>query len=339
MAVRHIFCIYQVVTALHLGRSIISDELEPAIEILKAGGLVAVPTETVYGLAGNGVDAAVVSQIFEVKNRPTFDPMILHFPDLESMEPFVKDIPAFGMSLANEFWPGPMTLLLEKTDLVPDIVTAGSYKVAVRVSSHPMLLSLLQSISFPLAAPSANPFGYISPTTAQHVDDQLGDKIAYILDGGPCEVGLESTIVDVTMETPTVLRKGGVTIEDIIGVIGSVTVKDTSTSQPSAPGMLHSHYSPRTPFYVIDKKNSLDQFAPEEVGVIAFDKLWDNVPSKNQIVLSEKSELKEAAQKLFASMREMDSRGFKVIFSERFPDIGLGRAMNDKLLRASTKDK
>lgn len=313
----------------------IGKDIDEARRLLQFGEVVAVPTETVYGLAGNGISPETVARIFEIKNRPRFDPMILHFSDIHSIQPYVQAMPEKGQTLADALWPGPLTLLLSKTDKVLDLVTAGSPKVAVRIPSHPMLAELLQQLDFPLAAPSANPFGYISPTTAQHVADQLGDRIEYILDGGPCEVGLESTIVDVTSEKPVVLRKGGIDIETIDALIGSVEVLETSSSRPTAPGMLVSHYAPRTLFRLLEDDEFPSDIPLGNIGVLAFDCFWPDIPPENQIILSSTGNLGEAARRLFSSMRELDGKGLNLILARRVPDRGLGRAINDKLRRAS----
>lgn len=312
----------------------IGTDIALAKTFLENGELVAIPTETVYGLAGNGTDLKAVSRIFEVKNRPSFDPLILHFANEEDLKPYVKNLPQAVQMLGRKFWPGPLTMLLEKSDLVSDLITAGSPKVAVRIPAHPLAIALLNSLPFPLAAPSANPFGYISPTSPIHVADQLGNEIPYILDGGQCEVGLESTIVDVTSSIPRVLRKGGIAIEDMEGLFESMEIQSGSSSRPSAPGMLSSHYAPKT---ILRLKSQLDDWpSPDlKVGVLAFNRFWEEFPTENQIILSQKGEVKEAAQKLFSVMRTLDNMGFDLILTELVPEQGLGRAINDKLRRAS----
>ena len=243
-------------------------DLVYAAELLKAGRLVAIPTETVYGLAGNAFDTVAVSDIFAVKHRPTFDPLIVHTWCLERMQALVGDFPPDAQRLAVDFLPGPLTLLLPKAEAIPDIVTAGSPLVAVRIPRHPLTLRLLEMLDFPLAAPSANPFGYISPTTAAHVERQLGDKIPYILDGGPCTVGLESTIVGFVDGRPVIYRKGGVSVEAIEAVVGKVAVRPHSSSNPLAPGMLKSHYAPHTPILLGDISAILKANAGRRVGVM-----------------------------------------------------------------------
>lgn len=228
---------------------LIGKNIDHATALLLRNDLVAIPTETVYGLGGNAFSDEAVAKIFAAKNRPSFDPLIVHTSDWERLEAMVKDIPSQAHLLAQAFMPGPLTLLLPKRAIIPDLVTAGSPIVAVRIPKHPLTLKLLEKLPFPLAAPSANPFGYISPTTPEHVARQLGDKIGYILDGGPCTVGVESTIVGFKADQCIVFRKGGVAVEAIESIVGPVEVRTHSTSNPQAPGMLQSHYAPLVPLF------------------------------------------------------------------------------------------
>ena len=313
----------------------IGKDIKKAIEILNNEELVAIPTETVYGLGGNALSSKAVAEIFKVKNRPSFDPLIIHTDSLEKVEKYVKSIPEKAMLLAHEFMPGSLTLLLPKDDIVPDLVTSGSPLVAVRLPHHPMTLELLSNLDFPLAAPSANPFGYISPTSAQHVDNQLGKKIPYILDGGSCEVGLESTIIGFEGEEAIVYRKGGLAVEAIEAVIGSVKVLNHSTSNPKAPGQLKSHYAPRTPFKIGNPIELFNQNKGQEIGVISFTKKYEQFSDENQIVLSISGDFSEAARNLFAGMRHLDSLNLDLIIAELLPEKDLGRAINDRLKRAS----
>lgn len=239
----------------------IGQEIGRAKAFLEAGNVVGIPTETVYGLAGNALNSDAVLKIFRVKNRPQFDPLIVHTDSLAKVETFVTAIPEPARQLADACWPGPLTLLLPKRDAIPDLVTAGLPTVAVRVPNHPLTLALLRSLAFPLAAPSANPFGYISPTTAAHVADQLGDRVPYILDGGPADVGLESTIIGFENGQTIVFRLGGLALELIERLIGPVSVRTHSTSNPKAPGMLSSHYAPRKPLILLSPGAS-----PESTG-------------------------------------------------------------------------
>ncbi len=313
----------------------IGKDIKKAIEILKNEELVAIPTETVYGLGGNALSSKAVAEIFRVKNRPSFDPLIIHTNSLEKVEKYVKSIPEKAMLLAREFMPGSLTLLLPKKDNIPDLVTSGSPLVAVRLPNHPMTLELLSNLDFPLAAPSANPFGYISPTSAQHVDNQLGEKIPYILDGGSCAVGLESTIVGFEGDEAIVYRKGGLAVEAIEAVIGSVKVLNHSTSNPKTPGQLKSHYAPRTPFKIGNPDELFNQYKGKKIGVISFSKKYEQVSLQNQIVLSASEDFSEAARNLFAGMRHLDSLNLDLIIAELLPEKDLGRAINDRLKRAA----
>jgi len=302
---------------------------------LQADKVVAIPTETVYGLAGNALSEKALATIFQVKNRPQFDPLIVHIADTAQVSRYATDFPEKAQQLAAEFWPGPLTLLLPKNNIIPDLCTSGLSRVALRIPNHPLALKLLKKLSFPLAAPSANPFGYISPTTAQHVADQLGDKISYILDGGACQVGLESTILGFEADEAVVYRKGGLSIEAIEAVIGKVRVMQHSTSQPAAPGMLKSHYAPRIPLMLGNLDELLKQAHPQQIGILSFRKKYIQLPDSQQIVLSETGNYAEAAQRLFAALRYLDSLPIRIIFAELLPEEDLGRAINDRLRRAA----
>lgn len=314
----------------------ISNDLKQAATLLREGKLVGIPTETVYGLAGNALDEKAILSIFEVKNRPKFDPLILHFSSLSEVTPYVKKIPNELQILIKKFTPGPITFLLEKTALVNDLITAGLSRVAIRIPAHELTLKLLQSLDFPVAAPSANPFGYVSPTTAKHVDDQLGENITYILDGGACSVGLESTIVGIENNQITIYRKGGITVEEIEAEVGEVNVFVTSSSKPSAPGMLHSHYAPKKNNLLFEFKDLKKlKFDAKKTGFISFTEKIDGIPSENQFQLSSNGNLKEAASNLFKALRLLDSTEIETLYLELVPEIGLGQAINDKLRRAT----
>ena len=343
----------------------VGHEVEQAARLLEAGELVAIPTETVYGLAANALNAQAVARIFEVKNRPHFDPLIVHLgagqgPEspmagmtnmgpcrdaakaeayLRAMlDPYVRKLPAWALKLARNFWPGPLTLVLPRKPIIPDIVSSGLDTVALRIPAHFATLELLARLPFPLAAPSANLFGRVSPTTAQHVMDQLGGKIPYVLDGGPCGIGLESTIVGEVDGAPAIMRVGGLRLEEVEATIGKVALAP-HTATPQAPGALESHYAPRTPLYFDDLGYTERGYVPGEVALLLYKKELAGVPADQQRVLSPLGDLNEAAQKLFAAMRELDAlcaaRGLKAIFTQKFPDQGLGRAINDRLKRAS----
>jgi len=313
----------------------IESNLAAARAILEKGDLVAIPTETVYGLAANAFNAVSVIRIFETKNRPHFDPLIVHVASIDRVRDVVAELPPLALTLMKTFWPGPLTIVLRKSNRIPDIVTSGLDTVGVRMPDHPLTLELLRSLDFPLAAPSANPFGYISPTTALHVAEQLGDRISYIVDGGTCAVGVESTIIDCTGKTPTVLRLGGTTIEQISEAIGPVEVNTVSTSAPLAPGMTLSHYAPRKPMHVGNIADLLRE-TEGEVSVLSFQYPY---PNHRNFRLSETGDLNEAARNLFSAMRMLDSDPSNTIIAEWVPNVGLGRAINDRLRRAASQAK
>ncbi|CAG4998700.1 Threonylcarbamoyl-AMP synthase [Dyadobacter sp. CECT 9275] len=312
----------------------IGTDIKRAKEILEEGFLVGIPTETVYGLAGNALNEKAVLSIFETKNRPAFDPLIIHTDSLEKIGDLVSFLPEKALLLARRYWPGPLTLLLPKKTIVPDLVTSGLNTVAVRIPDHPLTLSLLATLDFPLAAPSANPFGYISPTCASHVQQQLGDKIPYILDGGLCTVGVESTIIGFSEDIPTVFRLGGLALEDIEKVIGKVGRLSHSTSNPQAPGMLKSHYAPRKPF-VLKDRHTFSSGENSETGYLLYKEYLDGVDQQYQRLLSPGGNMQEAARHLFAYLRELDTLPVTKIEAEFVPDEGLGRAINDRLKRAA----
>lgn len=310
-------------------------DLKAAKAYLEAGDVVGIPTETVYGLAGNALNPDAVLTIFRVKNRPSFDPLIIHTDSIRKVEQYVSTIPATARILAEACWPGPLTLLLPKRDLIPDLVTAGLPSVAVRIPNHPLTLRLLESLDFPLAAPSANPFGYISPTTAAHVADQLGDQIPYILDGGPALVGLESTIIGFDELIPTIYRLGGMTLPAIEALIGPVDIRTHSSSNPQAPGMLSSHYAPRKPLILLEPGTSPPP--GQRTAALAFREPFGGLALNHQRVLSPTGELVEAAKNLFAHLRLLDTLDVDIMYAEPLPNYGLGQAMNDRLRRASVR--
>ena len=315
----------------------IGTDIQKAADFLQSDALVAIPTETVYGLAGNAYSSRAVASIFDVKKRPSFDPLIIHTSHFSRLEEFVTHIPEKAYLLAQQLMPGPLTLLLPKKKKIPDIVTAGSPRVAIRIPNHPMALQLLSKLDFPLAAPSANPFGYISPTTAQHVNNQLGSQIPYILDGGPCRVGLESTIIGFEEGVPIIYRKGGAPVEQIESIIGPVEIRPHSSSNPQAPGMLKSHYAPSAGLELGDINELIKQHNGKKIGLIQFKNYHNAVPASQQVILSTVGSLHEAAQRLFAGMRQLDQMQLDIILAELVPEEGLGRAINDRLRRAAAK--
>lgn len=330
-------------------RAVIGTDLHAAERLLAAGELVAIPTETVYGLAANAFNEAAVLKVFAAKQRPAFDPLIVHVHSLEQVRAVVREIPPEAEALMKAFWPGPLTLVLPKQARIPDLVTSGLDTVGVRMPAHPLALALLRALPFPLAAPSANPFGYVSPTTAQHVADQLGARIPYILDGGACAVGVESTIIGWESEAReegrrfgglsgttrgqwVLYRPGGVPVEAIEEVIGAVRPQ-VKHVLPVAPGMLESHYAPRKPVFIGDIATLLREH-PGRAAVISFTRSFDGWRNE---VLSASGDLNEAARNLFAALRTLDAGEADVILAELFPNEGLGRAINDRLKRAAAK--
>lgn len=295
-----------------------------------------IPTETVYGLAANAFDAAAVASIFEAKNRPHFDPLIVHLHDAGQLENLCTEIPSLFHQLYQAFSPGPITYILPKKESLPDLVTSGNPTVGIRFPRHPLTRELLLKSQLALAAPSANPFGYVSPTTAQHVNDQLGERLPYILDGGPCEVGIESTIIDLSEGAPKILRLGGLAQEEIEEITGPIEVQ-TSSSNPKAPGMLSSHYSPGKNLLIGNVEKLLPGLDPKKTAAITFKKTVVGLSPENQKVLSPKGDLKEAAANLFKALRELDRADVETILAEKFPETGLGRAINDRLGRAGAK--
>ncbi|PWJ42718.1 L-threonylcarbamoyladenylate synthase [Sediminitomix flava] len=312
-------------------------DIQYAKACLERGELVGLPTETVYGLAGNALNPKAVASIFETKKRPAFDPLIVHCDSIEKVKDYVQEIPAEAMLLAEKFWPGPLTMVLPRKPIIHDLVTSGLDTVAVRVPNHPLSLALLKEIDFPVAAPSANLFGFVSPTTAEHVESGLGDKIGYVLDGGACSVGIESTIVGFIQGKPTVLRKGGISIEQIEAVIGPVEVKSHSSSQPEAPGMLKKHYSPGIEMIIGDIVENIAKYKDLKVATLSFKDTFEEIPNDLQFVLSSNGNLDEAAQNLFKMLRELGELDIDLILAELLPEEGLGVGINDRLRRAAAK--
>ena len=319
----------------HLGT-----DLDRAARLLQQGALVAIPTETVYGLAANAFAPRAVQKIFEAKNRPQFNPLIVHTHDLAAVAPALGPLPPLVASLAAQFWPGPLTLLLPRTARIPDLVTAGHPRVAIRIPAHPLTLALLRRLDFPLAAPSANPFGYISPTTAAHVAAQLGDRVSYILDGGPAQVGIESTILGLEPDGRLRLyRRGGLALEAIEALAGPILPPATGGDSPQASGMLKSHYAPDTPLILGDLVALAARYPQARLGVLAFQRNPFPNPPAHLELLSPRGDLGEAARHLFAALRRLDQAGVDYILAEPVPAHGLGPAINDRLQKAEAERK
>lgn len=319
--------------------AIIGTDISAAKKLLEAGEVTGIPTETVYGLAGNAFNDDAVLNIFRVKNRPQFDPLIVHTHSVAAVSAFVRSFPEKALKLADAFWPGPLTLLLPKSEVVSDLVTSGLDTVAVRIPNHPLTLALLSNLDFPLAAPSANPFGYISPTSALHVEQQLGAQIPYILDGGESQIGIESTIIGFEGEEAVVYRLGGTSVEAIERIIGPVAQVVHSSSNPKAPGMLKSHYAPRKPLFIGHLSDILKHHASHKVGSLTFEKILPELPIEHQRILSPSANYAQAAKRLFAYMRQLDSLPIDVIHAELLPEKDLGRAINDRIRRAAVREE
>lgn len=318
--------------------SIISTDISKAVAILNAEELVAIPTETVYGLAGNIFSEKAIKRIFETKRRPFFNPLIVHIPSIELLPTIVSYIPEKAQRLADAFWPGPLTLVLPKQSSIPELITAGKDTVAVRMPNHPMTLELLNQLDFPLAAPSANPFGSISPTTAQHVENYFKDAIKMVLDGGPCQRGIESTIIGFEGEEPIIYRLGSTSIEAIETIVGPIQIKNKKEIAPDAPGMLDRHYAPKTRTILVDDlSDAIQKYTDKRIGVLAFSKPLEHNAIVFQIVLSESTDLQEAASKLYDALHQLDKQELDIIIAERFPDKGLGKSINDRLQRATVR--
>lgn len=310
-------------------------DFQLAFKLLSAGELVAIPTETVYGLAANATDEHAVLKIYEAKKRPTFNPLILHVKSIDEFEKYAYITDERIWTLATCFAPGPITFLLPKKSNVLDLVTSGLSSVAIRVPAHPVALELLNMLSFPLAAPSANTFGYISPTTSSHVLEQMNCKIPYILEGGSCDVGIESTIISFLNEVPEILRFGGISRAQIESKIGTVSIPLQSNNiNPSAPGMLSSHYAPSIPLYFGELELLKHQFPSDNPAIIYFTGEMDAAGQK--FPLSNQADLNEAASNLFRVMRLIDGeKHVDKIYALPFPEVALGFAINDRLKRAS----
>jgi L-threonylcarbamoyladenylate synthase len=311
------------------------NDLIKAGKLLLAGELVAIPTETVYGLAANALNERAVLKIYEAKERPFFDPLIIHVHSIDAAKQHSELNDKRLALLAENFWPGPLTLLLPKKKHIPDLVTSGLPRVAVRIPQHPLTLKLLASINVPLAAPSANPFGYISPTEPAHVQKQLGTKVSYILDGGASNVGLESTIVGIENNDLCVYRLGGLPVSDIEKISGKVKMMLNNSGDPKSPGQLTSHYAPSKKL-LLGEINKLLASTSKKASVICFGK--SDFPAALHIYnLSATGDLSEAAVNLFKFLRLADEDDSEIVIAEELPAHGLGAAINDRLSRAATK--
>lgn len=319
-------------------KKMITKGIDKAIQILINDKLVAIPTETVYGLSANAYSERAVKKIFDLKKRPLFNPLIVHIKSASFINEIAQNIPDLAFVLAEKFWPGPLTLLLEKKAFVSDTITASKKTVAVRVPDHPITLELLENLSFPLVSPSANPFGSISPTCAEHVYNYFGNSIDVILDGGECKRGIESTIVGFDNNQPILYRYGSISVEEIEKITGKLKKITTKNQSPNAPGMLSRHYAPNTEtFLTEDISNFLRNFEGKRIGLLLFRNRILNKHITHQEVLSKSANFEEAAKNLYAALHRLDSKNLDLILAEKLPDTGLGKTINDKLERASTK--
>ncbi len=307
--------------------------LDRAAALLRSGGIVAFPTETVYGLGAAAFDEKAVARVFEAKRRPSFDPLIVHVSNPEQLAAVVREISATATALIERFWPGPLTLVLPKTSAVPDLVTAGLSSVAVRMPRHPLALELIARAGGPIAAPSANPFGYVSPTEAAHVLRHLGDRVDMVLDGGPCAIGLESTVLSLVDGRPTLLRPGGIACEEIEAVIGDTVAHRSAAGCITAPGQTPTHYSPRTPLRLARAGDAPP--AGKRAGRLCFGRTGSTASFAALENLSLDGDVREAAIHLFAALHRLDALGLDVILADPVPETGLGAAVMDRLRRSS----
>jgi L-threonylcarbamoyladenylate synthase len=314
-------------------------EIEKAAEILRAGGLVAFPTETVYGLGADASNPAAVKKIFAAKGRPADHPVIVHIADMSELKHWAEEVPRAAWLLAEKFWPGPLTMVLKRSAQVSDLISGGQNTVGLRVPGHPVARKLLKAFGGGIAAPSANKFGRLSPTTATHVREELGNAVEIVLDGGPCDVGIESTIVDLTREPPAILRPGRVSAQQIADAL-LVPLGETPADRPRVPGSLASHYAPRTPLKIVlpDEIESYvrRQVVPPPVAVLA----RRGRPHDSQVALWQVAPEtpEEYARLLYGTLRFLDDAGCRLIVVEALPQLPEWTAVRDRLDRAATPE-
>ena len=314
----------------------IGKDIAKAVQKLKKGGIVVIPTETVYGLGANATRIESVKKIFKLKKRPKNDPLICHVNSLDKVRNYVKNIPKNAQILAEKFWPGPLTIIFEKNNLIPDITTSNLTSVAFRVPQKKITLKVLENLSFPVAAPSANIFGYISPTSTHHVTDNFSTGIDYILEGGNCSLGIESTIIGFENNIPIIYRLGSTTLEVLEKYIGKVKIDNISEN---LPGSFKNHYSPSKKLFIGNIKKLCEKFSKNKVGILCFDKKYQYVEKENQIILSERSSMLEACKNLYSSLYKFDNMdNVDIIISSLMPNSFLGKSINDRLIKSAEKD-
>ena len=315
----------------------ITNSIDKAAALLVAGEVVAIPTETVYGLAGNLFNPSAVEKIYTLKNRPRNNPLIVHVKDMEAALPLITEFPKPLQLLAEKYWPGPLTVLLKKSKLVPDSITAGSDFVAIRVPAHPLTKQLLEQIPFPLVAPSANPFTRISPTKAEHVEHYFGDSIPCILDGGSCSVGLESTIIGMNNNTPLLYREGVLGKLLLESLIGPIEKFNPQKNTILTPGQWPRHYAPLTKT-ILCKREEIMLHVKDNTGIIVYKEPLLSVNTNQQHILSETGSLVEAAKNLYQILHHVDKQKYETIICEMLPQEELGNTINDRLKRASSSE-
>jgi len=322
-----------------MNRPRIADGFDPeavnrAASLLAEGEVVAFPTETVYGLGADAFNAHAVAKIFELKKRPHFDPLIVHISGKDVILNLAEHIPAKATLLADRFWPGPLTLILPKSDLVPEIVTSGLSTVGIRMPNHPVALDLIERLGRPIAAPSANPFGYMSTTRAIDVGRLFDDRLALILDGGPSSFGIESTIVSFTDDEVLLHRHGSISVEELTEVVGEVVEKRPDNGRCEAPGELPYHYAPHTPLHIVGGPEEIHE---ENSSFLAFAQPTGRVRARYVKVLSEQGDLREAASNFFSYLIQLDRKETRIIYAQKLPEKGLGKAMMERLRKAEQK--
>jgi len=336
--------------------TVTQESLEMGAKIIKEGGLVAFPTETVYGLGADAFNPSALAKIFDVKKRPHFDPLIIHIASIDSLENVAdfsqikKETQKTIFLLDENFWPGPLSIVLPKNERIPGIATAGLSTAAIRFPDNESAQKLISLSQTAVAAPSANIFGSLSPTRAEHVRDGLGDKIDMILDGGPARIGVESTVLDITGDKIKILRPGGTpreAIESLIGPVEGSEIGEQGLEKFASPGQLKSHYAPKTPLYILKSDDIIRKPIKEGTAFIFFDgptrNAWRDAQTKTQMlpsvikVLSESGQMSEAASCLFETLHELDNLNISRIFAQEAPEYGLGEAINDRFRRGAEK--